>query len=350
MKKLKTGFKVRGDCLYCPLSFSLDTYGNCLTDCHHCYLRKLNHTWGKELKPLDTDKAIGQLERGAASTRPVSDLAHCLAQRKTLRLGNKTDPFQDAEREHRCSRTMMEALNDMEWNYVLQTRHTETMMEYEELILEGNVIVMPVISPGWNRDWTILERGRTTRPKDRLKHSKRLIKQGVQVGINGEPFIPGFHTVEEFEKMLKRLKDYGINRYNTYNFHFNDYVAKRLVKLDIDIEKIWWHNQDEPWRKILVQLLALAIKHDIILGCPDFVNTGMEWRERANTCCGVEVDNPVTFNTHHWKQRIQGGQGTEEIIRETYEGIGDYDQGVKILNGTSDKFYCLSDVPEGLIF
>ena len=62
MKKLKTPITIRGDCLYCPLPVSLDTYGNCLTDCWHCYFRRLNKVWGEELKPLDLSILKKKLE------------------------------------------------------------------------------------------------------------------------------------------------------------------------------------------------------------------------------------------------------------------------------------------------
>jgi hypothetical protein len=50
--------------------------------------------------------------------------------------------------------------------------------------------------------------------------------QGCDIGVNGEPFIPGYHTIEQFETMMKRLKGYGIPSYNTYNLHFNAFVAQ----------------------------------------------------------------------------------------------------------------------------
>ena len=70
MKKLKNSLTVRGDSLYCPLSFSLDSYGNCLTDCYHCYLRHLNHVWGEDLKPIDLELLEKKLEAGIKNKNP----------------------------------------------------------------------------------------------------------------------------------------------------------------------------------------------------------------------------------------------------------------------------------------
>ena len=111
-----------------------------------------------------------------------------------------------------------------------------------------------------------------------------------------------------------------------------------------ELEAIWRENQDERWRKTQRQLCDLALKHGMILGCPDFVNTGPKWVERANTCCGIDVPNPSTFNTHHWKYLLQKGVlGPKGIVTQTYEGIGDKNEGIAIIKGTHSKNYTMKD-------
>jgi DNA repair photolyase len=158
MKQLKTPLTIRGDSLYCPLSFSLDTYGNCEADCLHCYLRRLNATWGKELKPVNLDILQKTMINGLANKQPKSSLAWALNQKKTLRFGNKTDPFQPVERTHRVSREALRFLLRLEWTVVVQTMFTEIMMDYQSLIVEMKdlITIQPIISPGFDRDWEIL--------------------------------------------------------------------------------------------------------------------------------------------------------------------------------------------------
>ncbi len=349
MKLLKNSVTMRGDSLYCPLSLSIDAYGNCLTDCHHCYMRHLNHTWGQDLKPADLEALDKKLTAGPKNKNPKTPLAWALSQKKTIRLGNKTDPFQDAEREHRMARKIIQLLIKHRWTFVIQTRFTHMFLEYEVHLLRAHrrslLTLMPVISPGLEKDWELFERKRTTMPEDRMKHLAHFRQQGVPGGVNGEPFIPGFHTPQDFATTIKLLKAYGINRYNTYNFHFNAYVAKRLVNLPgVDIEKIWYHNQDEQWKKILAELLEIAKAHDVILGCPDFVNTGWDWKERANTCCGVDVPNPCTFNTHFFKKLRQEGLTLQEVLDESWDGTGDRETGCSIVLGSCKDFYNLNDI------
>lgn len=347
MKLLKSGLTVRGDSVYCPLAFSLDSYWNCLTDCLHCYLRRLNQTWGQDLRPLDVEKFKKDLHNGIRNNNPQTPLAHCLSRKKTLRWGNKSDPFQLAERKHQIAKHVFPTLIQHKWTFVIQTMHTDVMMEYTDSILEANrdnlVTVMPIVSPGLDKDWEAFERKRTNPPRQRLHHLRQLMRRNVPCGVNGEPFIPGFHSPEDFEDTLKLLKSYGINRYNTYNFHLNAFVLKRLFHAGFDVEKIWFMNQDDQWKPILQQLLDLSKRYGIILGCPDFVNTGPDWVEKAGTCCGIDVPNPTTFNTHYWKRMAQEGKLPEEILNTTWDGSGEWKQAEAIVRGEKSEFYTLAD-------
>ena len=343
----KHGLTIRSDAVYCPLPISYDSYFNCLTNCYHCYFRRLNHIWGKELKPSNPEALKKKLLNGLKNKNPKSVLARCLSQKKTIRIGNKADPYQKIELKRKVTQKAIKVFAELKWSVVIQTRFTGNMLELNEEDLSGQkelVTLMPVISPGLNKDWELLERKRTTPPEDRLKHITSV--KDVNIGVNGEPFIPGWHTIKDFRNALKLLKKHGIKSYNTYNFHFNDYVAKKLhAHTPLDIEKIWYHNQDEQWKKILVKLLDLAKKYDIKLGCPDFVNSGKDYHEPANTCCGINVPNPCTFNSHNFKIQIQENEGltSQEIFKRTWDGSGDKKKGLEVIRGKSTEFYTLKD-------
>lgn len=343
-KQLKSGLTVRGDSLYCPLSLSLDSYWNCQANCHHCYLRRLNHVWGKDLRPLDVENFQRTLVNGLANKNPRSSLSWALKQKKTIRFGNKTDPFQPCEIEHKVSDQVLKILIGMRWSFLIQTMFTENMMAHVDLIISHKdlIVVQPIISPGVESDWEILERGRTTPVQQRIDHIVYLKEKGVQVGVNGEPFIPGYHTVKQFEDIVLRLKSYGIMNYNTYSFHFNDFVAKRLHAIGIDIERIWFHNQDDQWKPILSQLIDISKKHGVILGCPDFVNSG-SYVESTNTCCGVDVPNPTTFNMMTVKRRMISGESFDDVVNDCWDGVGDFQTGKEAMLGNDKKVYSLKD-------
>lgn len=345
--EFKSPICVRGDNLYCPLPVAVDSYFNCLVDCHHCYFRRLNRTWGQDLRPSDPENVHRILSNGLKNKNPQTTMAHALKLKKTIRVGNKVDPYQPCEMEHRVTSRILTVLTNLDWTFAIQTRFLSNL-QFDEGLLDmahakGLLTLIPIISPGAEYDWEILERKRTTPIEDRLKILKKWVARGWNIGVNGEPFIPGLHTPELFRDILKRLKAVGIKSYNTYNFHFNDYVAKRLNEIGIDIMKIWELNQNDKWKPIQRQLCQIADEEGMILGCPDFVNTGPEWVEKANTCCGVNVPNPSRFNTHFFKKYLQKGKDVEIIIDRTWEGIGEKEMGLKILNGTTKDFYTMKD-------
>jgi len=347
MKSYHASVGVRGDCLYCPLSLFIDSYWNCLVDCHHCYMRRLNRTWGSDLRLSDPEEIERKLHNGLSNPNPKTTLAWALKRKKTLRLGNKTDPYQPVENKHQITRDILKVLIRLRWTFVIQTHCTDLMERDEDLYHKahglGLLTLMPVISPGGDLDWEVLERKRTSPIPNRLQSLQRWIRKGWNVGVNGEPFIPGYHTPNQFQDMIRRLRSIGVPSYNTYNLHLNDYVAKRLAEIGLDIVRIWRMNQDSEWSKIQVQLCQIAKAEGIRLGCPDFVNTGPDWRERANTCCGINVPRPNRFTTHTWKRMLQRGVDPSEVERQTWEGIGDPKEGHNILTGQTGPHYTMRD-------
>lgn len=346
----KHGLTVRGDSEYCPLPVSIESYWWCEPNCLHCFFRGLNHVWGKDLRPISLKALENKLRNGLKNTNPQSILAHVLSAKKTIRIGNKADPFQPCEREYLRSTGAMNILRSLNWSFIVQTRFTNVLEECGgEQIRKAHkknlITILPIISPGLEKDWELFEQKNTPTIEERIKQISIWVQKGIPLGVNGEPFIPGFHTEKDFENTLKLLKSAGIKSYNTYNFHFTPHVAKRIVNVSgVDIEKIWEMNQDFNWKPIQRKLVELAKKHDIILGCPDFVNSGMDYIQRCNTCCGINVPNPCTYNSHFFKRLKQKGIPEEEILERTWDGSAEKKRGEEIVQGPKNKnFYTLKD-------
>jgi len=211
----------------------------------------------------------------------------------------------------------------------------------------GLITLLPILTVGGDWDRQILEKGITPSIEERLKNVRECIQNKILLGVGGEPFIPGLHTPKMFRDILKQLKSVGVKSYNIYNLHFNDHVAKQLVNIGLDIEKIWYHNQDAQWRPILSKLCEIADRLGIVLGCPDFVNTPHNYTAKSNTCCGISVPNPSRFNTDVWRKLLMKGKRPKWILKKTWEGIGDKEMGEKIVQGKTCKFYTMKDA--GLI-
>ena len=327
---------IRGDMLYCPLPLFVDSYWTCEVNCVHCFARRLNRTWGNDFRAADPEA----VKRKLLSNRGSSPLSMAIQQRKTIRIGSRSDPFQPCEEEYGISTNIIQFLMEHQWDTVIQTKFP--FRAWNMTGLGKYCTVMAIITVGWESDWERFEHKLTENPLNRIITLEKIQKAGYRVGANGEPFIPGYHTVYQFEDTMKLLKAHGIKSYNIYNTHLNDMVIKNFHAIGLDIERIWYQNQDRPWRKILRQLLEIAKKYDIILGCPDFVNSGWSNVQRSNTCCGLNVKNPCTFNTHHFKLAVQAGDNPVDC----WDGVGDFAEGLRVITGRpyDPDVYTLNDI------
>lgn len=346
MKEYKNPFCIRHAHLSCPLPLALESYWACEADCHHCPGRKLNEIWGAEQRVTNPANVERKLRHALSAKNPQSPLARALSMRKTLWLGRKTDPYQPLERKEHVTRAIIRTLNALDWSFVVCSRYTMNMERDESLFANGKATLLVEVTPGGESDWELFERKRTTPVGDRLQAAARWRKSGISVGIRGEPFIPGYHTTKQFRDMLRRLKSHGLRSYNTYNLHLNEYNARRLASIGLDIEKIWRCNQDHLWRPVQQELCRIADEEGIVLGCPDFVNIPAGWRSRTNTCCGVTVPRPFRFNTHSWRGLLQQKIHPSEVLQRTWEGIGteaDRKEGRAIIEGKSTDRYTMKD-------
>lgn len=347
MKEYKNPITIRQSHLTCPLPLALESYWNCEADCLHCMGRRLNQIWGTDQRATDPDNVYKLLTKSKrTSTNPVTQ---ALQKKKALFIGRKADPYQPIEKELRVTHKLIQILSELEWGFVICSRYQTNMTDDFDLIVKNKkyISILTELTPGGDQDWELLERKRTTIPVDRLRISQQLQQHGVRIGVRGEPFIPGYHSFAQFRNTLKLLKSYHLKSYNIYNLHINEYTIKRLHSIGLDIEKIWTLNQDAYWKPIQRKLCDIAAEEGITLGCPDFVNVRKDWGCPVNTCCGIEVKNAFSFNTHNWRRLVLNGEPKECILHETWEGIGtekDREQAKLILcSNKNQDFYTFKD-------
>ena len=333
----------------CPLPLTLESYWACEADCFHCVGRRMNKIWGEEQRITNPKNVLAKLKNSQKNKKPKSLLAVALKKKKVIWIGRKSDPYQPIEIKYEITRANIKSLISQSWPFLICSKYISNAERDTDLFLKAkNLFTFLVeITPGAEKDWEVFERKRTTSIQNRLAIAKKWKSRGIRIGIRGEPFIPGYHTPEQFRDILKRLKSYGLNSYNTYNLHMNDYTIKRLLDIKLDIEKIWIYNQDNKWRPIQQKLCQIADEENIILGCPDFVNTGKRWVSKTNTCCGVDIPAAFTFNTHIWKILLQKETEVEKILQDTWEEIGteeDRKTAEVIMRGRDRKFYTMGDI------
>lgn len=229
--------------------------------------------------------------------------------------------------------------------YVLKAHDWEVKIETKnppplgEINLPRRSIITTTITVGMDDDWNLFERRLTPSPSERLRRLGEYAAEGYQVAVTTEPFIPGYHEIKQFFDLVELAQSLGINRFNAYNLQLTPFNVKRLIELGLDMERIWDFSQDELWKPILQELLSI----DAIVGCPDFANAG-GFVPGANTCCGVDVENPCTFNSVNWRRiAMLEGEVTWDDFRGSWDGVGDYSLGVALFTGEAGGYYTLAD-------
>lgn len=346
MDEFKSPISLRGDHYWCPLSLQVDAYWQCV-GCPMCFLRRMNRTWGMEQRAANPETVRRELENGLKNPDPRTPLARAIKAQKTIRFGNKADPYQPIEKTLKVSRAILGVFNDLGWSYVVQTKFPTLLVDrdYDRLLAsQGRATVMIEMSPGLDWDWEHLEGKLTDHPQERLEAAARLRNLGVNVAFNGEPFVPGLHTPDLFRAALRAVKSVGVNSYNTYFMHINDYNLKAMNAAGVDIEAVWRGTQDGTWGPIHRELIAIAQEEGVALGCPDFL-TSREYIQEANTCCGMSVPNPSTFTVMEWKRLwLRGIRDIDDIIARTWDGVGDLDEARAILSGKRPDVFSITDL------
>lgn len=345
----KSPIAMRQNHLTCPLALALESYWECEADCFHCMGRRLNQIWGTEQRITDPEAVKKTLVNALKNPNPKTIIAQALHAKKAFFLGRKTDPYQPIENKERVTVRLLQILTELQWPVVVCSRFQANMLKDNNVFLTGKkyIHLLTEITPGGEADRELFERNRTTPIEMRMKLTKAWQNFGIVVGVRGEPYIPGHHTLSQFRDTLKMLKSYGFISYNTYNLHINEYTIKRFHALGLDIEKIWTLNKDEHWSKLQKKLCTIADEEGVILGCPDFVNVPKTWTSPVNTCCGIEVKNALTFNTHNWRNLIVQNMPRNSILTNTWEGIGsdtDFTKAEAIVKGrSSNEYYTFKD-------
>lgn len=336
------GLSVRGDSTACPLAFGLDTYYNCAFQCNYCSFLGLTQWCGPDYRVIDVDETLRRLSSHHGGHSPLS---MCIAQRKTLRLGNKYDPMPPCEKELGVTRAVMSWLREQRWQYKLETKNLSLAWDYLDVIEGAKAIITSTVLIGLDRDWKVFEPNVPDSASCRLEILQKFAELGFQVGVISEPFMAPYHTLEDWDAYTNVLLSYGIRRVNCYPITITEYNAKRMAGAGLDITAMY--DALSMWPQTLPRLIALAENKGMIVGSPDFVNARGHC-ERANTCCAVDVETPCTFNTVTWKrQALLSGEITlRDGFEASWDGVGDYQSGLDLFLGEAEGMYSLADCVE----
>ncbi len=212
-----------------PFDRSINPYRGCEHGCFYCFARPTHAYMG--LSPgLDFEsKLFAKPGLAALLERELANPKYSVA---PIALGTNTDPYQPIERQHRITRSVLEALQ--------RTKHPASIVTKSNLVLRDLDILSDMARDGLVKVFlsvTTLDRSlarkmepRAPTPGKRIEAIEALADAGVRAGVMVAPVIPAVND-SELETILTRAYAAGAREAG--------YVALRLPLELRDMYREW---------------------------------------------------------------------------------------------------------------
>jgi DNA repair photolyase len=221
-----------------PFTYGLNPYRGCEHGCIYCYARPTHEYLGFSAG-LDFESRI--MVKYDAAEKLRSKFASKDWKPEAITLSGVTDPYQPVERElgitRSCLKVFAEARNPVgiiTKNYLV-TRDIDLLEELSKY----NAVHVTLSITTLDRDLARVMEPRTSQPYRRLEAIEKLADQGISVGVNVAPVIPGL-TDHECPDILEKAREAGAT-----------HAGFTIVRLPHGVKDLFrdWLEQHFPDRK-----------------------------------------------------------------------------------------------------
>lgn len=221
-----------------PFEASINPYRGCEHGCIYCYARPTHEYLGFSAG-LDFESRI--MVKYDAAEKLRKRLISPNWKPKVLVMSGVTDPFQPVERKleitRSCLKVLAEFLNPVgiiTKNHLV-TRDIDVLRE----LAEHRAVHVTLSVTTLDRDLARVMEPRTSQPYRRLKAIEELAENGISVGVNVAPIIPGL-TDHECVSILEAASSAGATR-----------AGYTIVRLPYGVKDLFenWLEQHFPDRK-----------------------------------------------------------------------------------------------------
>lgn len=227
------------------MSYSANPYQGCEHGCIYCYARNSHEYW---------DMSAGlDFEQKILIKSNAPQLFETFIKRKnwdysTIHLSGNTDCYQPAERKFKLTRQILEIALKYGQPISMITKNSLILRDLDILteMAKNRLIKVFLSITSLNEQTRLKLEPRTVTAKQRLKVVEELSKQGIPVGVNVAPIIPGL-TDHEIPQILRAASEHGAQWAN--------YI---IVRLNGQIAPIF-----EDWLKVAYPERAQKIWHNI---------------------------------------------------------------------------------------
>lgn len=221
-----------------PFRFSINPYRGCEHGCAYCYARP-SHEYLGYSAGLDFETKIFVKERAPELLR--ERLMSPRWSPEIIVMSGITDCYQPIERKLELTRGCLKVFAEFKNPVGLITKNaliTRDIDIFKDLAAVGGVAIHISVTT-LDADLGGQLEPRTSRPRARLKAIEELAKNGIPVGVNVAPVIPGL-TDHEMPQILKAAHDAGATSAG--------FVPLRLPSTVLPIFEQWM-DQHRPERK-----------------------------------------------------------------------------------------------------
>jgi DNA repair photolyase len=153
-------------------------------------------------------------------------------------MGTNTDPYQQAEREKKITRQILEVCAEFNQpvSFVTKSALIERDLDILQPMAEKNLVEVIISVTTLNKDLAKKMEPRAAAPMRRLKTIKTLADAGIPTGVLVAPIIP-FLNDDQIEQILEACVDAGAN-----------YAGYVLLRLPFEVKDLFeqWLQQHFP--------------------------------------------------------------------------------------------------------
>jgi DNA repair photolyase len=217
--------------------WSINPYVGCIFSCQYCYARfahryrsqRLNESaaggiFGNDVAEMPhwlafERRILVKREAGSLLRRELRrPVRYSALQRETLVIGTATDPYQPAERRFRVTRGVLEAIAEqrgMDVTIITKSPLVTRDIDLLRVIADRSELSVHVSLITVDRELARRVEPRAPTPDARLRAIKRLRENGIVVGVNCMPVLPGITDApEQIEALVSGIASAGASYIN----------------------------------------------------------------------------------------------------------------------------------------
>lgn len=221
-----------------PFTYGLNPYRGCEHGCIYCYARPTHEFLGFSAG-LDFESRI--MVKYDAAEKLRSKFASKSWKPQTVIMSGVTDPYQPIESELEITRNCLKVFAEAQNPVSIITKNYRVTRDIDILkeLAKFNAVHVTLSVTTLDRKLARLMEPRTSQPNRRIKAIEQLSANGISVGVNVAPIIPGL-TDHEIPEILKAARDAGARK-----------AGYTIVRLPHGIKDLFrnWLEQHYPDRK-----------------------------------------------------------------------------------------------------